>query len=59
MTLHDKQLLEAAKSDYNQAMHGLFGPKWRTISKILKVYNIPEDEEIREELKNESLKFYR
>ena len=58
-SIQEKRILKAAKSDYKAAMWKLFGPKWRMISRHLGIYNVPEDPKLREEAKQESLKYYK
>jgi len=51
-TDRERAILKACKSDYKNAMKGLFGPKWKTISNALNIFNVPEDKALIEEIKS-------
>jgi len=54
----EKRLLKAAKADYKQSMYEMLGPKWREISRIFKIHNVPENRESYHEIKELAKNYY-
>lgn len=54
----EKRMLKAAKEDYNKAMFELLGPKWKSISRQYRIYNVPENPETRHEVKQLAKNYY-
>ena len=48
----EKEEIKKAKADWRAGMYEFFGPHWKMISKIYRVYNVPTDADVKAFYKN-------